>query len=103
MDRLENFQKLRNDILTLPDIIYFLGHGIYFATAIGLAYDSLRTRIVPKIPKMYPPSSRADDLLSDLTRWIVKMERRSSSPTYISQTCTSHSTLQIAIDISSAM
>ena len=73
MDRLENFQKLGKDILTLPEMLFLLGHRIYFSTAIGPASDALKTRI---IPKEYPPSSRADDLLDDLTKWISKNGRR---------------------------
>ena len=73
MDRLENFQKLGKDILTLPEMLFLLGHRIYFGTAIGPASDALKSRI---IPKEYPPSSRADDLLSDLTKWISKNGKR---------------------------
>jgi len=69
MDRLENLRKLRGDILTLPEIFFILGYGIYFSTAIDIGYFSLKTRV---IPKEYPPSSQADDLLSDLTKWIAR-------------------------------
>jgi arylsulfatase A-like enzyme len=73
LDRLENFQKLRGDILTLPEMLYLLGYRIYFGTAISLASDALRARI---IPQPYPPSSSAGDVLNDLTKWISKKNKK---------------------------
>jgi arylsulfatase A-like enzyme len=68
-DKLENFQKVNHDILTLPEMLYLLGYRIYFGTAIDTAFYPLRTRV---IPKRYDSSTPADDLLSDLTKWISK-------------------------------
>ena len=68
----ESYLKLRGDILTLPEMLYLLGHKIYFGTAIPPAYWSIRERVVPKI---YGPSTRADALLDDLMEWISKNGR----------------------------
>lgn len=68
-DKLENFQKLRGDVLTLPEMLFLLGYRIYFGTAMDPAFYSLRGRV---IPTRYEPAARADDLLDDLTRWIPR-------------------------------
>jgi len=65
----ESYVKLRGEILALPEMLFFLGYRIYFGTAISLAYDALRARV---IPKQYDCFTRADDLLNDLRRWIAK-------------------------------
>ena len=67
--KLENYVKLRGGILTLPEMLFFLGYRIYFSTAIYMAHYSVRTRV---IPKRYTPLTNADRLLSDLKKWISK-------------------------------
>jgi len=67
--KLESYLKLRGDILTLPEMLFFFGYRIYFSTAIYMAHYSVRTRV---IPKQYTPLTNADKLLSDLKTWIAK-------------------------------
>lgn len=65
----ETYLKLRDDVLTLPELLFFLGYDIYFGSAIGLDCDALGARI---IPRRFNPTDRADDILNDLARWITK-------------------------------
>lgn len=67
--KLETYRKLRGDVLTLPELAFFLGYMIYFSAAIENAYYPLRGRVIPQI---YSPPATADDLLNNLTKWIVK-------------------------------
>jgi len=69
VENIVNFRKLRGDILTLPEMLFFLGYRIYFSTAIYMAHYSVRARV---IPKQYTPLTNADRLLSDLKKWISK-------------------------------
>lgn len=69
VENIVNFRKLRGDILTLPEMLFFLGYRIYFSTAIYMAHYSVRARV---IPKLYTPLTNADRLLSDLKKWISK-------------------------------
>ena len=71
--KIENLKKLRSGILTLPEMLYLLGYGIYFSSAIGLASYSIRGRVVGK---EYDTHARADQLLDDLTKWIAKKHRK---------------------------
>ena len=71
-DKLENFQKIRGSILTLPEILYFLRYKGYFGTAIDTAFHPLRGRVVPK---RYDAITRAEDLSNDLMKWITKNKR----------------------------
>jgi arylsulfatase A-like enzyme len=66
-DRLENFQRIRKQIVTLPEIFQLLGYGVYFGTAISVASYPLKGRVVSKV---YDPYSRADGLMTDLASWI---------------------------------
>ena len=63
---------LRGDILTLPEMLFLLGYEIYFGTAISLAYYPLKARV---IARQYDGSTRADELLNDLTKWISKKKK----------------------------
>jgi len=71
-DQLENFQKLKGDILTLPEMLFFLGYRIYFGTAIDTAFYPLRGRVVPK---RYDAITQAEDIFNDLMKWITKNKR----------------------------
>lgn len=79
-----NFLKLRDDVLTLPEILFSLGYKVYFGTAIFLAYRSLAARVVPNkrgcdfggFQQEWEPAARAEGLLSDLTKWIAKEKRK---------------------------
>ena len=61
--------KMKSNVLTLPEILYFLGYQTYFSTAIGLAYDAILDRVVPQ---RYDSSTKADDLLNDFRKWTLK-------------------------------
>ena len=71
--RYESYLKLRDDILTLPEILFLLGYRIYFGTAIPPAYWAVAARAVPKISDA---STVADVVLNDLTKWIAKKRRQ---------------------------
>ena len=66
---LKNYRKLRRDVLTLPEMLFLLGYRTYFGSANGIASFSVRGRVVPK---GYDIATKADDLLNDLKKWIVK-------------------------------
>lgn len=72
-DDLENFQRLRADILTLPEMFFLLGYRTYFGTAIDPAFYPLRTRV---IPERYDDPARAQDVLNGLVKWILKSTER---------------------------
>jgi arylsulfatase A-like enzyme len=71
--RLENFRKLRDDVLTLPEMLFLLGYRIYFGTAIHQAFYPLEGRV---ISRRCEPLARADNLLNNLTKWISKKRER---------------------------
>jgi arylsulfatase A-like enzyme len=77
--KLETYRKPRGDVLTLPEMLYFLGYRVYFGTAVYLALYPLRGRVVPK---EYAAPARAAQLLDDLTKWIAK-ERRKTFFAYV--------------------
>ena len=68
----EKYERLRRDILTLPEIFYLLGYRIYFGTAIEMACLPVRSRVVPE---RYNETTRADALFEGLTRWISKKKK----------------------------
>ena len=69
--RLESFQKMRGDILTLPEMLFLLGYRTYFGTAIDTAFHPLRGRV---IPVRYDHYTRADNVLDDLIAWLAKQK-----------------------------
>jgi len=69
----ENYQRLRGDILTLPEMLFLLGYRTYFGTAISMASAPIRGRV---IPKRYAPSTGACELLDDLMKWIAEEKRK---------------------------
>ena len=68
-DKLENFKKISDSILTLPEILFLLRYRVYFGTAIDTAFHPLRGRVVPR---RYDAVTRAEDLFNDLMKWITK-------------------------------
>jgi arylsulfatase A-like enzyme len=72
-DRIDSFQKLRGDILTLHELLFLLGYDIYFGTGIPAAFWSVKGRV---ILRLCDDSAVANDLLSDLTKWISKNGKR---------------------------
>jgi len=71
-DNLQNFQKIKTDILTLPEILFFLGYRIYFSTAIDMAFYPFKGRVIPRIYF----SLNAETILSNLMKWISKNNSR---------------------------
>jgi len=70
----ESYLRLRGDILTLPEMLFLLGYRMYFGTAIPPAYWAISARAVPNI--IIDASTRADEMLGDLTRWISRGKGR---------------------------
>jgi len=73
LDNLKNFRGMREGIITLPELLLYLGYDVYMATAIGLSSFHFRKR-VPDI-RWYPGETRAEKILDDFLRW-VKPGRR---------------------------
>ena len=71
-DTLRGFQKIKKNVISLPELLYFLGYDIYFGTAIATAFYPLRGRTVPK---MYGYDSQAENMLYNLQRWISKRNK----------------------------
>lgn len=71
-DILENFQLLRKNILTLPELLFVLNYDIYFSTSIAVAKYPMKGRV---IPKLYIPETPAQKLLKDARKWISKREK----------------------------
>jgi len=63
----KTLRLIRDDVLTLPEILSFLEYDVYFATAIPHAYWPLRGRVSPRL---YSLHTRAGEMLSDLVSWI---------------------------------
>ena len=66
--RPETYLRLREDVITLPEMLSLLGYRVHFATAIDLAYFPLASRVCAS---RYPESAKASELLDDLARWIA--------------------------------
>lgn len=68
-NNVKNFLKIREKILTLPEILYALGYNLYYSTAINLAEYPLRSRIF--YPKKYIYNN-CEKLLNNAKKWIAK-------------------------------
>ena len=66
---LENLYTIREQIVTLPEILRSLGYRVYFGTAVSMAAYPLKGKSVPEV---YDCSASADELMTDLTSWISK-------------------------------
>ena len=74
LDNLKGFMKIKENILTLPEILFLLGYRTYFRTAVGVAFYPLRSRVIPsKQEDTY--YNRAEELLKDLKKWISKSDK----------------------------
>jgi arylsulfatase A-like enzyme len=71
--KLETYRKLGGGVLTLPEMLFFLGYRIYFNTAVENAYYPLRGRVIPQ--RNLPPT-KADVLLNHLMKWIATEKRK---------------------------
>lgn len=73
-DNPREFIKMKKDILTLPEILFLLGYGTYFGTAVDVAFYPLKGRVIPsKQANTY--YNRAEELLRDLRKWIPKSNK----------------------------
>jgi len=68
-EQLENLYTIRKQVVTLPEILRLLGYRVYFGTAISMASNLLKGRV---IPHEYDWRISAGRLITDLTNWISK-------------------------------
>jgi arylsulfatase A-like enzyme len=61
------YKKMRDDVVTLPEIMHILGYRTHFSTAVYLACAPLGNRVAPRL---YSPSANAADMLNGLVEWI---------------------------------
>ena len=73
LDRFENFRKLGERVLTLPEALFLLGYETYFASAIWLAHWPVRYRVVPQVYDQLP---KAGLILDNAARWIHKRRHK---------------------------
>jgi arylsulfatase A-like enzyme len=64
---IRGFRLIRDNVLTLPEILSFLEYDIYFATATPFASWPLNGRVSPRL---YSHNTRAEEMLDDLASWI---------------------------------
>ncbi|MBN2099214.1 MAG: sulfatase [Dehalococcoidia bacterium] len=68
MGRPDTYLKIRDHVLTLPEILRFFDYYILFSTGISHGYwYKYRTAV---LPRQYTPATPADKMLGDLGRWI---------------------------------
>jgi arylsulfatase A-like enzyme len=68
MARYDTYLKIRDDVLTLPEILRFFGYRIFYASGIGLTnWYKYRTGASPRL---YNPTTTAGEMLRDLGDWI---------------------------------
>lgn len=65
----KNFKKIKTDVISLPEILYFLGYEIYFASAIISAYYPFRDRVL--YPKLFP-HIKANNIFKQFKKWVLK-------------------------------
>jgi len=68
LDNLEHLKGIKENIITLPELLLYLGYDVYMATAIELSSLHFRKRI-PNI-RWYPGETRAERILNDFLDWI---------------------------------
>jgi len=74
LDNLKNLKGIKPTVITLPEIMYILGYGVYMATAIELSSLHFRRR-VPLI-RWYPGETRAEKIFKDFVEWVNKQKGR---------------------------
>ena len=70
LDNLEHLKGIRQSVITIPELLLYMGYEVYMATAIGLSSFHFRKRI-PAI-RWYPGETRAEKILGDFLRWAEK-------------------------------
>ncbi|MFX0132297.1 MAG: sulfatase-like hydrolase/transferase [Candidatus Hodarchaeota archaeon] len=68
-DLLRNLKKIKKDVISLPEILYFLGYEIYFASSISTAYYPFRDRVL--YPKLFP-NIKANIIFKQFKKWVLK-------------------------------
>jgi arylsulfatase A-like enzyme len=63
------YQRLRDDVLTLPEILSLFRYRTYFGTAISMAYHPMAGRVVSKT---HQPSTLAAQVLDDASKEIKR-------------------------------
>ena len=71
-DILKNFQKIRREIITLPEISFLLGYRVYFGTAIDTAFYPFRARTTSRVYT----SLNAENLFTDLMKWSSRKDEQ---------------------------
>ena len=74
LDNLEHLKGIRQSVITLPELLLYIGYEVYMATAIELSSLHFRKRI-PSI-KWYPGETRAEKILGDFLEWIEKRKEK---------------------------
>uniref|UniRef100_UPI002619ADBD sulfatase family protein n=1 Tax=Thermococcus sp. TaxID=35749 RepID=UPI002619ADBD len=70
LDDLKNLRGLKESVVTLPEVLYFLGYSVYVGTVIELSSLPLKRR-VPLI-RWYPGETRAERIFGDFLKWAEK-------------------------------
>jgi len=70
LDTLEYLRGIKGEVITLPELLLYLGYEVYMATAIGLSSYHFRKRI-PNI-QWYPGETRAEKILEEFLKWAKK-------------------------------
>jgi len=74
LDNLEHLKGIKESVITLPELLLYMGYDVYMATAIGLSSFHFRKRI-PDI-RWYPGEARAEKILDDFLRWAERRRGR---------------------------
>jgi arylsulfatase A-like enzyme len=75
----KTLRLIRDNVLTLPEILFFLEYDIYFAASMPFACWPLLGKVSPRL---YFEKCRAEEMISDLVSWI-RIERRDKFFAYI--------------------
>lgn len=74
LDYLENIKGIKKNVITLPELLLYVGYEVYMATSIELSSLHFRRRI-PNI-RWYPGETRAEKILVDFMKWLEKRRNR---------------------------
>ncbi|WP_457751848.1 sulfatase, partial [Thermococcus sp.] len=74
LDYLENVRGIKKSVITLPELLLYIGYEIYMATSIELSSLHFRKRI-PNI-RWYPGETRAERVFEDFLKWLRKRKNK---------------------------
>lgn len=66
---IQNLSEIREDILSLPEMLFLLGYEIYYRAVIPPAVWAMKARV---IPKRYDGFEKAEIIFQDFQTWISK-------------------------------